>query len=428
MPISTHLRPILPLLIVVLVLTGCSGATAAPPTAAPVAAPATATPTNVPTDVPTAAPADTPAPLPTATLPPTTAPTLTPVPTATTVPTAAPANTVTPTQVAAAASVPAAAASNPVTTTMAATRTFSTAPDPLQITVERQQSYPGSDLVIEQTLAPGSNYKQYIASYLSDGLKIYGLLTVPNGQKPASGWPVIIFNHGYIPPKQYRTTERYVYYVAAIAQSGYIVFKPDYRGHGNSQGEASGYGSPGYTDDVLNALATLQRYSEADPNRIGMWGHSMGGQVTLRAMVVSNKIKAAVIWSGVVGSYPNLIEHWTRRVPPPPASEMPPAARRWRQELIAAYGTPEQNPAFWASISPNSYVADLSGPGQLHATNTDEEVPMAFSQELANEIQAAGKTVEFYKYQGDNHNLSASFNTAMQRSIAFFNKYVKGSN
>src|SRR5213075_2420317 len=111
-----------------------------------------------------------------------------------------------------------------------------------------------------------------VASYRSDGLKIFGLLTVPNGRKPAAGWPVIIFNHGYIPPSQYRTTERYV------------VFKPDYRGHGSSEGQpSSAYGSPGYTVDVLNAVTTLQRYPDADRNRIGMWGHSLGGNVTLRA-------------------------------------------------------------------------------------------------------------------------------------------------
>src|SRR5207245_135634 len=116
---------------------------------------------------------------------------------------------------------------------------------PLAIDYMRQQEYPGSDLVIEQRLAAGSNYQRYIASYRSDGLKINGLLTVPNGPKPATGWPVIIFNHGYIPPAEYRTTERYVAYVDAFARRGYIVFKSDYRGHGSSEGQpASAYGSP----------------------------------------------------------------------------------------------------------------------------------------------------------------------------------------
>jgi len=94
----------------------------------------------------------------------------------------------------------------------------------------RARDYPGSDIVIEATLDPGVNYSRYYVSYLSDGLKIYALMTVPTGEKPVTGWPVVIFNHGYIPPDVYRTTERYIAYVDQIARSGYIVFRSDYRG------------------------------------------------------------------------------------------------------------------------------------------------------------------------------------------------------
>ena len=76
----------------------------------------------------------------------------------------------------------------------------------------RVQQYPGSDIVIESILDPGVNYNRYYVSYLSEGLKIYALMTVPNGEKPATGWPVVIFNHGFIPPDVYRTTERYIAY------------------------------------------------------------------------------------------------------------------------------------------------------------------------------------------------------------------------
>src|SRR6202022_2482324 len=139
---------------------------------------------------------------------------------------------------------------------------------PLAIDVMRQRDYPGSDLVIERTLSPGSNYQQYVASYQSDGLKIFALLTVPNGAKPASGWPVIVFNHGYIPPTVYRTTERYVAYVDAFARNGYIVFRPDYRGFGSSQGTPiSAYGSPNDTVDVLNVRNKIQRIASALPKR-----------------------------------------------------------------------------------------------------------------------------------------------------------------
>ncbi|MEZ4861942.1 MAG: alpha/beta fold hydrolase [Caldilineaceae bacterium] len=298
--------------------------------------------------------------------------------------------------------------------------------EPLMIEYMRQQSYPGSAIVIEQTLAPGVNYNRYIASYQSEGNKIYAMLTVPQGEKPATGWPVVIFNHGYIPPEIYRTTERYVAYVDAFARNGYIVFRSDYRGHGFSEGEANGgYGAPDYTVDVLNAVASIKQYADADPNRIGMWGHSMGGQVTLRAMVVTKDIKAGVIWAGVVGSYPDLLERWRRPNNAPPPEPIPERARRWRQELTEKYGTPAENPTFWAAISPNSYVVDLSGPIQLHHGTADESVPPEFSDILAAQIKAVGGTVESYVYPGDNHNLSGNLGTALARSVAFFDKYVK---
>ena len=255
---------------------------------------------------------------------------------------------------------------------------------------------------------------------------------MPLGQKPKTGWPVVIFNHGYIPPAQYRTTERYVAYVDAFARNGYIVFKSDYRGHGSSEGRATGgYGSPDYTIDVLNAVSSMQRYKEADPKRIGMWGHSMGGSATLRAMVISQDIKAGVIWAGVVASYPDLLTRWHRPAaggaPTPPAVPTGIAGRRWRDDLVAQYGTFEQNPQFWASISPNSYLRDLAGPVQLHHGTADTEVPIEFSEILNQQIKAAGKTVELYTYPGNDHNIAASFGIAMQRSIQFMDKYVKNA-
>jgi len=292
----------------------------------------------------------------------------------------------------------------------------------------RRQSFSGSDLVIEQQLDPGRNYSRYVASYKSEGLKIYGLLTVPNGAKPATGWPIIVFNHGYIPPDQYRTTERYVAYQDAFAASGYITFKSDYRGHGSSEGRATGgYGNVDYTIDVLNVLASLKRLKDADPNRIGMWGHSMGGSVTLRAMVASKDIKAGVIWAGVVASYPDLLTRW--RVTPNATTPTPPptGGRRWTAELVALYGTPEQNPAFWASISPNSYLKDLSGPIQLHHGTADTSVPYEFSVTLEKQLGEAGQYQELFTYPGDDHNISRNLAVALQRSVAFFDKYVKNA-
>ncbi len=310
------------------------------------------------------------------------------------------------------------------------------------IEVMRRQSYPGSELTIERTLEPGENYDRYIASYLSEGNRIYALLTVPWGAPPPSGWPVILFNHGWIPPEEYVTELRYVEYVDYIARSGYIVFRSDYRGHGHSEGEAGmPYSSPGYTIDVLNGMAAVLTRADADANRVGMWGHSMGGYITLRAMVVSDGIRAGVIWGGVVGPYPDLFQRGAALTPPastpgeatatpsPSATTPTPAFRRgrWWGDMAAIYGTPEENPAFWASISAPSFVADLSGPIQLHHAITDDTVPWAASQSLYDAMIAAGVPVELYLYDNDSHDIDNNFYTAMRRTVEFFDRYVKGA-
>ncbi|MBK5108167.1 MAG: alpha/beta fold hydrolase [Anaerolineales bacterium] len=312
------------------------------------------------------------------------------------------------------------------TATATVTPTPTATPHPMSIPALRMGEYPGSEIIFEETLEPGANYNRYYVSYLSEGLRQYGLLTIPYGETPPTGWPAIVFNHGYIPPDQYRTTERYIAYVDWLARSGYIVFRIDYRGHDQSEGIPSGaYGDKGYTVDVLNALGALQQLPAADNNRIGMWGHSMGGYLTLRAMVLSEDIKAGVIWAGVVGSYPDLLTRWRRGSSDGP-TPTPSARRRWRSDWYAMYGTPEENPEFWNTISSNSYLEDISGPVQLHHGTADDSVPLLFSEILYEELQDAGKVVEMYTYEGDNHNISNSFSQAMRRTIEFYDLYLKG--
>ncbi len=292
---------------------------------------------------------------------------------------------------------------------------------PLAIETMRARQYPGSAITIEQALRAGSNYKRYVASYRSDGLKIYALLTVPNGTPPKGGWPAIIFNHGYIPPEVYRTTQRYVAYQDAFARAGFVTFKSDYRGHGSSQGKAEGgYWSPGYTNDVLNATNSVRKYKNVNPDRIGMWGHSMGGSLTLRSMVIDQNIKAADIWGGVVAPYTDILTKWTRK----PGAEPPPRnANSQRQKILGKYGTPKQNPAFYNAIQPNSYLKDIAGrPVLIQAGTEDEEVPVAFSRTLAQELKAAGQPVTLITYPGANHNMSQVLGTALARSVAFFKK------
>jgi dipeptidyl aminopeptidase/acylaminoacyl peptidase len=273
-------------------------------------------------------------------------------------------------------------------------------------------------------LKNGVNYRQWIASYQSDGLKILALLTIPNAKVPKDGFPVIVFNHGYIPPEQYRTTEKYLAYQAGFAKNGYIVFKPDYRGHGFSEGTpSSAYTSAGYTIDVMNAVSSVKTLTQANPSRIGLWGHSMGGYLTLRALILGSGAKAAVIWGGMVAPLIDIFKFFRSRSPAVNTSYRRYAVER--QKLYETFGSPEENPAFWNALSANTFITQPLAPIQLHHGLSDTVVPVNFSRILATELKTVKSPVELFTYPRTDHNLSQSFGLAMRRSVTFFDRYLK---
>ncbi|MFN8375313.1 MAG: alpha/beta fold hydrolase [Anaerolineae bacterium] len=295
----------------------------------------------------------------------------------------------------------------------------------LTIAALREMDIEGSDILIEEALENGANYSRYIASYISEGYKIYGLLTIPFGDVPEGGFKAIVFNHGYIPPDSYVTTERYVAYVDALAQAGFVVFKIDMRGHGNSEGEPQGsYYSPAYTIDAINALRSLQRMEIIDPDGIGMWGHSMSGNLVLRAMEVTSDIRAGVIWAGAVYSYDDFVNYGITDTSFVPSPQSSPGVNR-RREILNTYGTPDLSVPYWQAVSLTENIEYLQSPLQLHHAVDDDTVTIAYSRDLAAVLQEGGFTYEYYEYDTGGHNIaSPSFEVAMSRTIAFFLTYL----
>lgn len=291
----------------------------------------------------------------------------------------------------------------------------------------RSQDYPGSEIVIENVLPSEENYNRYIASYHSQGLKIYALLLVPNGQKPQGGFPVIVLNHGYIIPDKYTPDGNYVPYADAFADAGYIVFKPSYRGHGESEGKpTSAYFSPDYLVDDLNAISSIKKYKSVNPKKIGVWGHSMGGNITFKDVVVDKEnIKAAVIWSGVTAPMNEIIYNWQGRVSYKPDALDLRLRYQNLEFLTDTYGSPSENPEFWNSIDPNNYLEDINVPIQIHVGLSDIQVPADFSKGLYERLKKVGKEVEYFEYEGANHDINQSFQSAMKETIDFFNRYLK---
>ncbi|MBN1798327.1 MAG: alpha/beta fold hydrolase [Spirochaetales bacterium] len=286
---------------------------------------------------------------------------------------------------------------------------------PLQIESLRN-SYPkGSHLTIKNTLQDTPTLTNKLISYEVEGLVLNALLSIPKQKKPSAGFPVIILNHGHIQPQKYSTLNSYKYVADYFAADGFLVLKPDYRGHAQSESgsELHGLERLAYPIDVLALLSLVPEIAEADPDNIFMYGHSMGGQITLTVLEVTDQIKAASLWAPVSEQFPESSLYFIRRRDSKLAEERLKVYKKiFGQENFVAF-------------SLSAYTHLIQTPLIIHHGTKDESVPYSWTVNLLKILDKNNVDYIFHSYENENHNLSKySFYNALKRDVAFFREHI----
>ncbi len=296
--------------------------------------------------------------------------------------------------------------------------------DPYAISNLQKRSYAGSQITEKEQVAGGSNFTSRIITFTSDGLTEYALMNIPTSLKPQGGFPVLILNHGYINPKQYDTINSYKGVTDFFSMQGFLVIKPDYRGNANSQDNNDGLERYGYPVDVMNLLTSVKNIPEANPQKVFLWGHSMGGEVTLTVLeilphqlLLKNTVKATVLWAPVTDPIKWFEKSHRNQLPEAAVSPYP------YTKTFQILGEPSANNKNWQELSPLNYLSDISLPLQLNHGTADPTVPYSWSLELVSMLQKLGKQVDFKSYLSADHNLSPVSGQALQNNLTFFNLY-----
>ncbi|MCI0476927.1 MAG: alpha/beta fold hydrolase, partial [Anaerolineales bacterium] len=267
--------------------------------------------------------------------------------------------------------------------------------------------------------------------YFSDGLKITGTMNVPRGIGP---FPIVILDHGYFKPAEYKTGDGTSRAADAFARHGYLTLASDYRCYAGSQCGANPF-YIGYAIDVLNLLAQISSLPDADSARVGIWGHSMGGGITLRVLAVTNDIKVGALYGALTGD-DEIHYCWLNgcRV----ASASPPELR-FRQAIQDAqddallyFPTPSasNDPLarlrdIFARSSPRRHLQYITTPLIIHHGEADDTVPLQWSADLAEALRARGKTAMFYSYPGEGHVFAGwGWQLFSARTLAFFDEFL----
>lgn len=91
-------------------------------------------------------------------------------------------------------------------------------------------------------------------------------------------------------------------FAPSLAEAGFAALAIDYRTVGSSEGEPRGQLYPErQAEDLRAAVSYLRTRPEVDPDRIGLWGVSLGGMVAIQAAVFDQRVKAVVAHSPSIG-------------------------------------------------------------------------------------------------------------------------------
>ena len=346
------------------------------------------------------------------------------------------------------------------TATVTPLPTLSPTPDPYyswSIDYLRSRTYGGGQIEFLEVMAQNLYFTRYLMRFPSDGLNIYGFADIPNDEGPH---PVIIALHGYIDPSIYDTLDYTTHYADAIASAGYVVLHPNLRGYAPSD-QGDNLFRVGMAIVVLNLIALVQSQSggtallrTALPDRIGMWGHSMGGGVTLKALTVIGgletsrgeqwdhparlDIKAAVLYSTVSADTVDLINRWGmgcfgdilegEQIIGCNSSDV--ISMDLPMNVQDAYRFAASDADTLKRISPINYLDQVTAPIQIHYGAEDGKTlagtPPEWSVKLTQALRDEGKYAEMYQYEGEGHSfIGQPWFDFMIRTLRFFDRYLK---
>lgn len=241
-----------------------------------------------------------------------------------------------------------------------------------------------------------------------DGLEIHAVLTLPKGRE-AKGLPLILLPHG---GPFARDSESWDWWTQFLADRGYAVIQPNYRG-------SSGYGKDfarkgegqwglAMQDDLNDAVDWAVAQGIADAKRVCIVGGSYGGYAALRgAQRDSEKFRCAVSFAGV--------------------SDLGAMRRYDGRFLNSGRGGDwlhKQVPDFKA-VSPLNFPEQFSTPVLLVHGAKDMRVPVRQSRRMADALREAGKTYRYFELPLGDHHLSREADrvTFLQELEAFLAKY-----
>jgi prolyl oligopeptidase PreP (S9A serine peptidase family) len=256
------------------------------------------------------------------------------------------------------------------------------------------------------TVASDINWK-------SEGLSVQGWLLAPLDAQPNKTYPLIVVVHG---GPAAVVTPHFVWddSTAGWLRNGYYVFQPNPRG---SFGQGAAFTRANVRDfgggdlrDILAGVDAVQKAAPIDSTRLGIYGRSYGGFMTMWVVTHSQRFKAAAAgaglgdWTAYYGQ--NGIDQW----------------------MIPYFGASAyDDPEIYDRLSPIRSIKAVRTPTFLYVGERDVETPTEQTREFWHGLRAVGVPTSLVIYADEGHRLRKPENVEdlNRRLIGWFDRYLK---
>ena len=245
------------------------------------------------------------------------------------------------------------------------------------------------------TVAPESLAKlelqvpEFVQVPARDGMQLPGWILKPRDFDPSREYPLILYVYGGpSAPTVANGWDDDIYFDQMLADAGYLVARCDNRGstaisktlesstHLRSIGDVE-------RNDYVDAARWFKNLAYVDPDRVGIWGWSGGGSMTLLMLTRSKEFKAGISVAPVTD--------WTFY------------DTKWAETMMK---TPEENPEGYAYTSLASRAKNLSGRLMIVHGTYDDNVHPQNTWLFADELIAAGIPFDMMIYPMRKHGIS----------------------
>lgn len=256
--------------------------------------------------------------------------------------------------------------------------------------------------------------------WTNEGFHVQGWLLGPTMVTDDRRHPMIVMVHG---GPSSAATPRYVAaggqhgasfdFVNELIARGYFFFYPNPRGS-YGQGESftranvRNFGR-GDLRDILAGVDAVEKIAPVDDSRLGIFGHSYGGWMSMWANTQTGRFKAAVAGAGIANwtSYygQNGIDEW----------------------MIPFFGASVyDDPAVYRAASPIEFIKNAKTPTLIYVGERDVECPAAQSLEYWHGLKAVGTPTQLFIYDGEGHRFRQPphLKDLRARIVGWFDRYL----